>query len=144
MPSRLPDSSSSSGPGAGPLLMSSTGEDDGDGGGEKSSEEQKGSDDGNGEAAPVDAELAEPPSGGGGGGGGVGDLLPEMGDPATRAALKQKLLRKGMFYIRCRRARTWVAKQRPRRHGEKSRLCLCVFLLLQLFTYSSSILFFPP
>ena len=46
----------------------------------------------------VDAELAEPPSGGGdgGGGGGVG-VVSETGDPATRAALKQKLLRKGVY-----------------------------------------------
>eukprot|EP00752_Nemacystus_decipiens_P017864 g16016.t1 len=42
----------------------------------------------------VDAELAEPPSGGDGGGGGGGDVVSETGDPATRAALKQKLLRK--------------------------------------------------
>lgn len=78
--------------GVGPLFMTT-----GDG------ESESGGGDGP-DAVPVDAELSEPAAevgGGAGEGGGEG----AGGDPATRAALKQKLLRKGMdsviaFFLR--------------------------------------------
>ncbi|CAN0265097.1 unnamed protein product, partial [Ectocarpus sp. 12 AP-2014] len=59
-------------------------------------------------AVPVDAELSEPAAAGGGAGeGGAEDAV---GDPATRAALKQKLLRKAVATLN----RGFVAEESDR------------------------------
>ncbi|CAN0385369.1 unnamed protein product, partial [Ectocarpus sp. 8 AP-2014] len=61
-------------------------------------------------AVPVDAELSEPAAAGGGAGAGEGGAEDAVGDPVTRAALKQKLLRKAVATLN----RGFVAEESDR------------------------------